>query len=669
MFDPLSFGRPAIEPHEQNHGLLGDGLDVLIEAGRDAIEELLASDPASASRFIRAWTSSQAPLLRRLAIHATAKDPSLDPDAKLDWLLREDYLFTPGMKHEAFKLLEVTYASASDNARRRILERVSVGVTSDLTRRLDDETLAYEQYNLLVWLNRIAPDDPLSRDALARIRREHPHFAPRDHPDFESWMSTGFVGPQIDVSSAELLAKDPDDPEAFDWLLRFFAGEGARWPSDAWSRAERISEAVYTNFGWGIRLANKLASTAHFESELWSAVIEGWTKRSLTPSEWEQAVGVIEALRDLCPHAYAISRMLEEGVRREEGSIPEDALPRFARLGLKALNDCPGEEPEEEPQRWLDRAINHPGGKTAEFFLHMISRYWRQREDDWTGIPGDVRSSLERILQRDTFATQLGSCVLASQLHFLYAADREWTVAHVLPMFSWRANVQAAQQAWHGFLVWGRLHSEALVEDLLPYYEETFDHLDDINEYRQQFHLQLAVMAVDTGGTPSPDGWLNRFIATVSPDDRAIWTNQLEHVLANRKEEARVETWRKWLRDYWESRLRGIPLPLAEQEVKEMADLPLVLGSIFDEAVERVVASPPANFGEHYTTYHLAESRFPETNRDAVTKFMVWLLAGTQQPFWQLSYAVRVTDRLEAAGADAESLRTLREHLARLGQI
>jgi hypothetical protein len=66
-WDPVSFGRSAIEPHEQDFRYTG--MDVLIDAARDILEWTLAHKPEHARNMIEEWVKSDIPLLRRLAVH------------------------------------------------------------------------------------------------------------------------------------------------------------------------------------------------------------------------------------------------------------------------------------------------------------------------------------------------------------------------------------------------------------------------------------------------------------------------------------------------------------------------------------------------------------------------------------------------------------------------
>ena len=81
-----------------------------------------------------------------------------DPNDKIAWLLEKDWLFKFGLKHEVFRLLALAYPSASEASRRSVSGESSRGSDRDVTDERDRDLHEYEKYNVLVWLNRVAPD-------------------------------------------------------------------------------------------------------------------------------------------------------------------------------------------------------------------------------------------------------------------------------------------------------------------------------------------------------------------------------------------------------------------------------------------------------------------------------------------------------------------------------
>ena len=98
--DPMSFHRSAIEPHEQDEDRYLESVDVLIDAARDALEHLVATRPDAGARWCDRLVEAEAPLLRRLAVHALPRRTDLGADEKVGWLLSRIGLHHTATHHE-----------------------------------------------------------------------------------------------------------------------------------------------------------------------------------------------------------------------------------------------------------------------------------------------------------------------------------------------------------------------------------------------------------------------------------------------------------------------------------------------------------------------------------------------------------------------------------------
>ena len=207
-----------------------------------------------------------------------------------------------------------------------------------------------------------------------------------------------------------------------------------------------------------------------------------------------------------------------------------------------------------ESESWLTKAINHPGGKIVEFWLDALSRIRAEAGESWDGIPSKFKSNFHKVLTETSYAAELGRVVLASQLHFLFALEADWTRENILPLLDWDTNLKQAQQAWHGFLSWGRWN-EDLLSDLLPLYEKTFAHLStDLgsSELRDHFSGHIASIAIYGSTNPVQDGWLGRFLKAVDSKERKNWAFHIRILLQDMQENIAQNLWERWLKEYWE---------------------------------------------------------------------------------------------------------------------
>ena len=170
-FDPISFSRSAIEPHEQDRRR--DPIDVLIDAARDSIEVALASSLPIAEGYLRVWCSSPYTVLQRLAIHGWRVRSDMSPDDKLSWLIENDLLWHAPLQHEVFQLIRDVLPEASDDVARKLIDAGITGPPSD-----DGENSPYQSYNLLGWLASSAPElERWQRQPSSRRRRPTPNMA------------------------------------------------------------------------------------------------------------------------------------------------------------------------------------------------------------------------------------------------------------------------------------------------------------------------------------------------------------------------------------------------------------------------------------------------------------------------------------------------------------
>ena len=109
--DAMSFHRSAIEPHEQDSH--PQPIDVLIDAARDALEYLVAARPDAGARWCDRLVEAEAPLLRRLAVHALRSRSDLGADEKVGWLLSRVGLHDRATHHETFLAVRASYPEAS----------------------------------------------------------------------------------------------------------------------------------------------------------------------------------------------------------------------------------------------------------------------------------------------------------------------------------------------------------------------------------------------------------------------------------------------------------------------------------------------------------------------------------------------------------------------------
>ena len=146
-WDPESFHRSAIEPHEQNGR--PRATDVLIDAARDCLEWLAANQAGTATRWCDQLVGSEVPLLRRLAMHTLSARTELAADQKIDWLLKHIGLHDFPAHHEIFRAVKLAYPRASPECRIALIKSVLAHRWPDEKAPDKERRTAYSHFNWL----------------------------------------------------------------------------------------------------------------------------------------------------------------------------------------------------------------------------------------------------------------------------------------------------------------------------------------------------------------------------------------------------------------------------------------------------------------------------------------------------------------------------------------
>jgi hypothetical protein len=591
----------------------------------------------------------------------------LHPDEKIAWVLDKDLLYRFGMKHEVFRLLENAYPSASHTIRERLLERVCEGPESAGTENLKEKTRQYEIYNLLVWLNHVAPNCELAARILQQMQEAHPDFAPRDHPDMSRWMYAGFVQePSSPYTVDELLALDPW--EIIDELLSY-QGEDYLGEPDRRGLLNNVAAAAARHYLWSKALSLALEGREAWDSDLWTCLLDGWREGSLEEPEWEEVLDFLQGHSDLYGFTDKIAHLLKAGIDKPHGALPTACLPLAESLAAKVWVVCDQETIGEElpSDTWFGSSTDLSASNIVEFWLHALSRRQREAGESWSGLPEGYIDQFKNIIDGTSSAAQVGKALLAGALHFLFAIDADWTRGSVLPVLDWSDNPTRAQQAWRGFLTWGRW-SEGLLPDLLPLYEQATRHVSsDLADLRERFSEQMANIAFYSSSNPVSEGWLSRFIAAAEPEERKSWAFSVGGYLRQLEEEGVADVWSDWLSEYWTLRNSGIPASLDPGELEEMIEWSLVLAPVFPEVVEKILSVPAPNL-EHSPIYlDLAEKDYTNRYPDAMTKLLKHLLTSAQPPFSLCADVATLFRELLGRTGLNEELKDICDQLGRLG--
>jgi hypothetical protein len=671
-FDPLSYGRSAIEPHEQNQHGINEAFDILIDAGRDVFDWLLKSEPRVARHLIEAWLPIEAPLVRRLCIYGIAQHPQMSANTKIGRLVSEKWLEQWQLKHEAFSLLRGAYKDSGVSIRKRLLREAERAYIKQADKVFDDpvkeeKSRAHELFNFLAWLKEADPSCPLLSERLTILRQGYPELEVQDHPDFSHWSygvhTIHYVSP---VSTEELLRLEP-----FEWIKAF--EEASAQKDDPRHLIERgdlgflteTEKAAGRDFEWGVKLAEYLAVQELWNHSGWHYLLRCWANQPLNDLEWKRLLAFLQRHKELFRHGIDIADVLSRRIENRDAPATEEMIREGVVLADSLWSVIPSEEEEEDVHDWVQAGVNKAGGKLGLFIVYSLSRLWRIHKEEWRGIPDSFRPLLKRMAHAGPGCSPFGRVMLCSQLHFMFAIDSSWTKANLFPLFDWSLSTWVAVQTWHGFLVWGRPTRELLAE-FMPRVEQTFDHLRELGKFSKRFSEILASIAYSSPDNPLEKGWIKAFLRKARPAERIEWVRTIDSILSDISKEERKRLWESWLRSYFEFRLDS-GIPFEDDEWRAMIKWSIPLEDLIPEVVELLTRRPAVKSRDSLLYYQIRKQDGLFQYPNSLADFLLYLLGAEEDLFHHCNYLAEIFHRLLKAGASRVKLRQIAERLAELG--
>ena len=599
-WDSDSRRRSAIEPHEQDG--YPQSVDVSIDAARDCLEWLILNQVDIAAQWCNRLVNSDAPLLRRLAVHGLFKRGDLTADNKIDWLLTHIDLHEVLIRHEVFRGIQLAYPQAGPERRRALVSAVWAFRWPHEAAPNNMEQTARQHFKWFDWLHKSDRGCALARQALNEVLADYPNFESTEHPDLTYWMTSDWGGLQSPLTPEQLLANS-----ASHWLSDLLSFEVTEWDGpDHRELIENIAEAVRRNFNWGLDLANVLGRAEEWDIYIWSALIYAWSTMELNEDKYRKVLYWLGKTELHPRHNREIAKVLYKLLREGDSSYVLILLPQANEIATVLWHHLDQIELIEEIDDWFRFAINYPAWDLANFWVYGLS-LWRQHQDPRpTVLSDEYREALSDIVEDPSVSGKLGRTVLAGYFAFFLAVDETWTRDNLLPLFA--PDSEDFQAAWDGFLTQGRLNPA--VADVMdaPFLKAVERINSDLFNQRDRFVRYYIYMFEYLAEDPL-ERWIPKFFQCTSQEQPAeaeepmlfprnaqetknFFAAEVGSRLQRMSEAEQQEWWQHWLKRYWENRLQGVPAALEAGEIARMLNWLPHLTSVFSEAVDLAVQMP-----------------------------------------------------------------------------
>ncbi|MCX6639148.1 MAG: DUF4020 domain-containing protein [bacterium] len=661
-YDPSCLFRTTIAENE-NHRMAHD-MDLLIDGARDLLEWFIDNNEEFACKLIDEWYNTTVPILKRLATYGMERNNALNAEQKLKWILDHNLIWSGNNNPEVYSLLKNIFPKLSDEQKGILLDKIELGFhnsDSDLEERERSEGAIG---NLLVWLRNADRESILASQRYSGYQSMHPDFKPYEYLDQTYWQSGVRNGTRPPKSVDELLTDEPK--KIIDWLIDY-KGDLFNGPNRE-GLLYCIREASKKSFSWGWQLVKELENKANWTSDIWRQVIYGFRDSTKNDTEWELILEFLQSHPKVYLNDNPISELLSKGIMGEEHPIPSTFLKLTKNVAESVLNSVLDSTDNEAKSDTVDlqTAINRSGGKFTELFIYCLARERREIGESMNEIPEEYRRVFISIITKNSLQAKFGRVILTSQINYLFWLDSTWTRNYLISLLDWSKSIEEASIAWSGFLSHGRW-TEGLLPDLMPLYRKAFKYLPQLGNMRHSFANHMANLAVFGSIHPIKEKWLLDFIESGEDTDRKEFASSIKLQLESLDDTQVQFLWKRWLKQYWDLRLKGKPKPLGNDEIKEMIEWLPYLKPVLSDAIDRIVKSEPPVINESLFYRKIIDKGLVEYAPDAIAKLLLHLLPVVPNTPWICNQLKTILDSLSKLKIEAKDLEKLRNHASRLG--
>ena len=616
-FDFESFARHAIEPHDQDN--MRASADVLIDGARDCLQHLAAARPPAAADWCDRYAKSKTPLLRRLVLHTLSYRTEFDANQKCAWLLDNGPIHDRDTHHEVFRVAKEIYSELDADHRQRLVDAIleyRYPGSDDANRRT-----AFHHFDWFHWLRQSDPDCGLIAEQIQRIHDRYPEFQPSENPDLTHSVTMSARADTSPWTVEQLLSEQPSH-----WLPALLSYQ----PPDIHAPGRGglcagVRDAAARDFQWGLALADALIDGQYWQSDLWEALLQAWSVPNMDDGRRLLVLPKLEPsdLRDA--QIRAISAFLVKSNEAAPAEVVNDSLEATDELASDLWDRLSRNDPGfNESHDWFTRALGHPAGDLAQFWLHRIA-LWRQQQTELpSALNENLASALARIIDDPTARGTLGRCMLCHHLAFLTDVDKTWAERHLVPLLDIEGGMTESTAAWCGLLHANRLpYTESAQRAFLNATHRL--QLDLRQEgLQERFVEAYAHMIFTCVDDPLPE-WIPDFFRHADAELRPTIAWHIRDTLRHLDPPALLDHWHRWLKTYWNNRLQGVPAPLCENEIGTMLSCLPLLHPVYTEALCIAVQMPPVPMTNVFVLNDIMEHNLHHANLEPVARLLDYL--------------------------------------------
>jgi len=464
--------RPAIESHQQNQ-FHDEVLGVLVDATRDLALRYVELNPELLQDTVRMLETRPWRIFHRIALHLLRLRAPDAIAAVRERLLNRELMADLDLHHEYWLLARDAWPLLTDDEQVGLLEQLQEASGA----RTEDpgRTLAWEFQRLSI-LKDVATGPTLARYAALRDELG----VDFDHPEFLSYMSSGWVGPTSPIDLDELRRMSADE------LIAYLSS----WsPSGDWMSPSReglsrdLQQLVAAEPG---RFAEAMDGVRTLDPTYVRGIIEGWREavRQEVGFDWQSVL-------ELCNWVVERPQQLDSPSPVHEDRDPGWSWARRSVTDLLSagLESGPCEIPlVYRAMVWAsvqllvddsDPTVEHEaayGGSNMDpptlalntvrgSAMHCLVRYalWLYRADESNRLAAEARGVLDAHLDVSREPSAAVRSIYGQWLPWMILMDEAWvteTLPRIFPDDPAEADLRSA--AWNSYILFCRPFDRSL---------------------------------------------------------------------------------------------------------------------------------------------------------------------------------------------------------------
>ncbi|HOQ41871.1 MAG TPA: hypothetical protein PK178_06935 [Smithellaceae bacterium] len=444
--DYSTIWRPAIEDHDQNTNR-SDALNILITAFRDALCGYVDRRASAAGKYIEGLFTSKFDVVRRVAIYIAGV--YYDSLQSIAGTLIDPKYISYRFQHEMFHYLKNNFAKFNVDQKTLTIQIIdSLTVKSDEAESIIKRQIAYKK---LIWLTAIKEQGVAAADDLYKQNFNIVKRAP-EHPDFSSYMESGWIEDLSPFSSDDLLGRGID--HLITLVNSFHELGGWKTPTKR-GLAKEFKNAIINNPEYFKGNLHKFMNVDFaYIFEIIEAYKELWKDKKY--DNWAEVLNFCENL--ICEASFwneennkdrgslianrawivgAIAELLRAGTASDENAFE----PSFLSIAKKILMTLLDKQESEEFRADSDAvfiSINSPRGKIIEALFDYSLRVCRladknlgNHSEAWLDLQPLYDKELLRSFENNYEFVTLSANYLPNLLYI----NRKWALDNLKNIF------------------------------------------------------------------------------------------------------------------------------------------------------------------------------------------------------------------------------------------